>query len=102
MPQELGDFAVLVHGGWDRRRALAFNVLSGSTFLVGGLVAYTVSFTIDVAFLLPLAAGNFIYIAAADLVPATRRDRGQAAALLSLGSFVLGLALLYALAAGRT
>ncbi|MHB1224687.1 MAG: ZIP family metal transporter [Gemmatimonadaceae bacterium] len=43
VPQELGDFAVLVHGGWSPRRALLFNLLSTSTFLVGGLVAYALS-----------------------------------------------------------
>ena len=43
IPQELGDFAVLIHGGWSRRRALLFNLLSGLTFLLGGLVAYGVS-----------------------------------------------------------
>ncbi|MCC7108646.1 MAG: hypothetical protein IT382_05120 [Deltaproteobacteria bacterium] len=39
VPQELGDFAVLIHGGWKKRSALLFNLLSGSMFLVGGLVA---------------------------------------------------------------
>jgi zinc and cadmium transporter len=39
VPQELGDFGVLVHGGWSRRRALVFNVLSASTFLLGGVLA---------------------------------------------------------------
>src|SRR5690606_2700050 len=60
IPQELGDFAVLVHGGWERGRALLFNVLSALTFLVGGLVAYGASFRLDVSFLVPFAAGNFI------------------------------------------
>jgi zinc and cadmium transporter len=69
VPQELGDFGILVHSGWKTRSALAYNVASALTFLVGGLVAYALSDTVDVAFLLPFAAGNFIYIAAADLVP---------------------------------
>jgi zinc and cadmium transporter len=69
VPQELGDFGILVHSGWKPRSALAYNVASALTFLVGGLVAYAVSGALDVAFLLPFAAGNFVYIAAADLVP---------------------------------
>jgi zinc and cadmium transporter len=69
LPQELGDFAVLTHGGWKPKRALAFNFLSASTFLMGGLLAYAVSNEIDVAFLVPMAAGNFLYIGAADLIP---------------------------------
>jgi zinc and cadmium transporter len=41
--QELGDFSILVNSGWDRRRALLFNVASGSSVLVGGLIAYSPS-----------------------------------------------------------
>jgi zinc and cadmium transporter len=69
VPQELGDFGILVHSGWNRRSALLFNFLSALSFLVGGVVAYALSGTINVAFLVPFAAGNFIYIAAADLLP---------------------------------
>jgi zinc and cadmium transporter len=69
VPQELGDFGILVHSGWKTRAALAYNTASALTFLVGGLVAYALSDSLDVAFLLPFAAGNFVYIAAADLVP---------------------------------
>jgi zinc and cadmium transporter len=69
VPQELGDFGILVHSGWSRRAALGYNVASGLSFLVGGLVAYALSGGVDVAFLIPFAAGNFVYIAAADLVP---------------------------------
>jgi zinc and cadmium transporter len=69
VPQELGDFGILVHSGWKTRAALAYNLASALTFLVGGLVAFALSDSLDVAFLLPFAAGNFVYIAAADLVP---------------------------------
>jgi zinc transporter ZupT len=65
VPQELGDFGILIHGGWKKSRALLYNFISALTFLLGGLVAYGASFTFDVTFLLPFAAGNFIYIAAA-------------------------------------
>lgn len=69
IPQELGDFGILVHSGWSRGRALAFNLASAATVLVGALAAYFLADRIDVAFLLPFAAGNFLYIALADLVP---------------------------------
>lgn len=69
IPQELGDFGVLIHGGWEKRKALLFNVLSALTFLLGGLLTYALSLSIDVAFLIPFAAGNFIYIGASDLIP---------------------------------
>jgi hypothetical protein len=64
-----------VHGGWERRQALLFNLLSALTFLVGGLLAYGASLSLDVSFLLPFAAGNFIYIAASDLIPEVKEDR---------------------------
>jgi zinc and cadmium transporter len=73
VPQEFGDLGVLLHGGWSKRKALLFNFLSGLRFLLGGLLTYAASARIDVAFLIPFAAGNFIYIGAADLVPEINR-----------------------------
>jgi zinc and cadmium transporter len=100
VPQELGDFAVLVHGGWGRGRALLFNALSAVTFLVGGLVAYTASFTVNVSFLLPFAAGNFIYIAASDLVPEVKHARGPRDNAVHFVALVAGVLLLLALRVG--
>lgn len=94
VPQELGDFGILIHGGWDKRRALTYNFLSALTFLVGGLVAYGASFAFDVTFLVPLAAGNFIYIAAADLIPEIKREDTLKLNVLHFLSFLVGLALL--------
>ncbi|HEX5019014.1 MAG TPA: ZIP family metal transporter [Candidatus Binatia bacterium] len=74
VPQELGDFGILIHGGWKIGKALLYNFLSALTFLAGGLVAYGASFSFDVTFLLPFAAGNFIYIAATDLIPEIKHE----------------------------
>jgi zinc and cadmium transporter len=98
VPQELGDFGILVHSGWRRRPALVYNFLSGLTFLIGALVALAVSGAVDVALLLPFAAGNFAYIAASDLIPQLRatglgRQLEYFAALLG-GLVVLWLAAL--------
>ncbi len=95
VPQELGDFGVLVHGGWSKRRALLFNVLSGLTFLLGGLSAYGLSFQMDVSWLIPFAAGNFLYIGASDLVPEVNKHDDHKANAVHLLAFVLGVALLY-------
>lgn len=69
IPQELGDFGILVHSGWKPRSALAYNVASAVTFLVGALVVLPISGAFEVAYLVAFAAGNFLYIAAADLIP---------------------------------
>jgi zinc and cadmium transporter len=100
VPQELGDFGVLVHGGWKKRTALLFNVLSGATFLVGGLVAYAASQKLDVRWLVPLAAGNFLYIGASDLVPEVNKAHSFRANLLHFAVFAAGLLLLWLIAAG--
>jgi len=95
VPQELGDFGVLIHGGWSRGRALLFNLLSGSTFLLGGLVAYAASQALDVDFLVPFAAGNFLYIGASDLVPEVNKQHDVASGVVHFGAFAAGLALLW-------
>jgi zinc and cadmium transporter len=94
VPQELGDFGILIHAGWSKTRALLFNFASALTFLVGGWVAYALSGAIEVAWLLPFAAGNFLYIAAADLIPElTDYPEARRKAELT-GMLVLGLAIL--------
>jgi zinc and cadmium transporter len=95
VPQELGDFGVLIHSGWERRSALLYNLLSGLTFLVGGLVAYAASASIDVTLLVPFAAGNFIYIGASDLVPEVKGHGEARVNLVHFVSFVAGVALLF-------
>lgn len=97
VPQELGDFAVLVHGGWPKRRALLFNVLSALTFLGGSLIAWAASFTFDVLLLLPFAAGNFLYIAASDLIPEVKTDHGLRGNAINFTAMIGGILLLYAL-----
>lgn len=97
VPQELGDFGVLIHGGWKKGQALLFNLLSGLTFLLGSLVAYAASATIDVKALVPFAAGNFIYIGASDLVPEVNKHHSVSVNLVNFSSFAAGLALLWAI-----
>jgi zinc and cadmium transporter len=96
VPQELGDFGILIHGGWKKGPALLYNFLSALTFLVGGIAAYGASFNFDVTFLLPFAAGNFIYIAAADLIPEIKHEESAILNVIHFSSFLLGLAVLLA------
>ncbi|MFI2809954.1 MULTISPECIES: ZIP family metal transporter [Microbulbifer] len=98
VPQELGDFGVLVHGGWSRRRALAWNFISGLTFPLGALLAYLLSRHFDLGTLVLFGAGSFIYISASDLIPEIKHRGGAGAAAVHFGFFALGLLLMFALA----
>ena len=71
IPQELGDFAVLLHSGFSRGKALLYNMLTSLTTVIGGVVAFY-SLTLAnriVPYVLAVAASSFIYIAVADLIP---------------------------------
>lgn len=94
LPQELGDFGILIQGGWSVKGALAWNFASALTFLAGGLVAYGISQSVDVSFLVPFAAGNFIYIAAADLIPEVREHEDWQVNVLHLTALLTGTGLM--------
>jgi len=98
IPQELGDFGILVHSGWTVRHALIYNVASALTFPVGGLLAYSFAGRVDVAVLVPFAAGNFIYIALADLLPEITTSPNPQRKIVHTLSFASGLVLLWAIA----
>jgi zinc and cadmium transporter len=91
LPQELGDFAILVRGGWRRGPALIANFASAAAILPGALLAYFLSGEFDTAPLLSFAAGNFLYIAASDLIPEVKHDRVLANNLLHFAAFVAGV-----------
>lgn len=97
IPQELGDFGILIHGGWKKNKALFFNFLSALTIVLGGLVAYFLSDKINIVYLLPFAAGNFIYIAASDLIPEIKHGTGIKNNLIHFSFFILGIVLLWAI-----
>jgi zinc and cadmium transporter len=71
IPQELGDFGVLLHAGYTPRRALLLNIASGATGVVGAVAAYLAASQVPAAlpYALAFAAGGFLYVAMADLIP---------------------------------
>jgi zinc and cadmium transporter len=99
IPQEIGDFGVLLYAGMTRRRALLLNLASALTAVLGVVIALTLSAYVGnlVSLLLPFAAGNFIYIAGSDLVPELQDEKRLSSSLIQLALMVLGLALLYLL-----
>lgn len=99
IPQELGDFGVLVYGGVAPRRAIGFNLLTGLTAFVGATVTVFLVDDVDnlLRFLLPIAAGNFIYIAGSDILPELVGETDPRRSTAQLGTFLIGLAVMYAL-----
>lgn len=100
VPQELGDFGVLVHSGWGPRRALFFNVVSALTFPLGALVAYWAAGALEITFLVPFAAGNFVYIGATDLIPQLTATEDWREKVVHTVALLLGLGLLLLTAMG--
>jgi len=92
VPQELGDFSVLIYGGLTKLRALFYNFLCALTAVLGALAGYllTSKVTDFSSVLLPFSAGGFIYIAASDLVPELHKQK-QKRANLSFLAFFIGI-----------
>jgi len=93
IPQELGDFGVLIYGGFTKTKALLFNLLSALTAVVGAIVGYFISSSAAnfSYFILPLTAGGFIYIASSDLIPELHKERDTKKSISAFLSFILGI-----------
>ena len=99
IPNELGNFTVLVYGGFSKLKALLFNFLSALFAIAGTLVGYYFADKIPgfSAILLPLAAGGFIYIASCDLIPELHKEEGGKRSALIMVTFTFGIFLMYLL-----
>jgi zinc and cadmium transporter len=92
IPQEMGDFAVLLHGGFKRKKALLMNFLTALSAIIGVVIVFLLGdFSWLKEFLIPFAAGGFIYIAGSDLIPELHRCEREKNILLQLFMFVLGI-----------
>src|SRR3989339_177727 len=100
IPQEIGDFGVLVYGGFSKYKALFFNLLSALTAVLGGVVGYYLSTAISglAPMLLPLTAGGFIYIAASDLIPELHKEKNNYKANMAFVLFMLGILFMWGMA----
>ena len=98
IPQELGDFGVLVYGGFGKGRALTFNFASAITEILGGIVGYFAYSILQasIVYLLPFAAGNFIYIAAADLIPEIKHQVSLRRSIIHFCVFLVGIGIMLA------
>jgi zinc and cadmium transporter len=94
IPQEMGDFGVLVYGGFSKKKAVMFNFLTALTAVLGVVIALALGTVLEgfVPLLIPFAAGNFIYIAGSDLIPELRKDTPEPKkSALQLASLMLGI-----------
>jgi zinc and cadmium transporter len=94
IPQEIGDFAILLHAGYSRRKALVLNVLSALASAAGAIGAF-LAFDIvprTLPYFLVLAASSFLYVAMADLIPGLHRGRTDASSLRQIILIALGIA----------
>lgn len=99
IPQELGDFGVLVYGGFSKSKALFFNLLSALTAVFGALLGYFLGSNVEsiIIYLLPFAAGGFLYIAASDLIPELHKEPDMKKSIFSFLFFLLGIIVMWAL-----
>jgi len=96
IPQELGDFAVLIHSGMSKGKALLFNFFSALTAFFGVLLVLVLAQSIAniEMILLPLAAGNFLYIAGSDLIPELHKDTRLKGAAIQLSMMIVGIGII--------
>ncbi len=103
LPQEIGDFAILLHSGFTKIKALVFNFLSGLIAIVGAiLVLWLGSQVKEIIWpLLALTAGGFIYIATVDLIPELHKETHLGKSLMQLAALLLGIGLMLLLVLGE-
>ncbi|MFH1444727.1 MAG: ZIP family metal transporter [Candidatus Peregrinibacteria bacterium] len=99
IPQEIGDFAILLFSGFTVRKAAIFNLLSALVAFLGVFAVFAASSSLPhfAGFLLPIAAGNFLYIAGADLMPELHKETRLSRALLQLIAILSGIGVMHLL-----
>jgi len=99
IPHEIGDFAALIHGGLDKKRAIFYNFVSGLTAVLGTLFALVLSqYVVGINnVLIPFAAANLIYIAGTNLIPELHKETQLKKSAIQIFTFLLGIAIMYGL-----
>lgn len=97
IPQEMGDFGVLLYAGFKKSRALFFNFLAALTTVVGGLTGWALAhFSTGIEkYLLPVAAGGFLYIAVSDLLPELRKSISLKKFFIDFVFLLCGVAIIF-------
>jgi zinc and cadmium transporter len=97
IPKKVGEFGVLVYGGFEKKKALKINFVTSLPIIIGVIVGFIISMTAEVVavILLPIAAGGFIYIGAADLLPEVRKEGDIRQSILVFEFFILGILIMW-------
>lgn len=93
LPQELGDFGLLIHGGFSRNKALFWNFVSSLAAVIGAVIGCFMAQYFDnlAYFLLPFTAGGFLYIAMSDLIPEIHKETKASKSILNFVLFTIGI-----------
>ncbi|MEO0098758.1 MAG: ZIP family metal transporter [candidate division WOR-3 bacterium] len=96
LPQEIGDFSLLLYGGFSKRKALTYNFLSACTALLGAFLGFFLFSQLNslLPYLLATAAGNFTYIATSDIIPELHKEENRKKSFVSFLFFLFGLSLI--------
>lgn len=97
IPQEISDFGVLLHAGFTKRKALFLNFVAACTAILGAVVTVFLGSVAEnlIKFILPFAAGGFIYLAGSDLIPELHRESSVRKSLIQLAAILTGILLMF-------
>lgn len=97
IPQEIGDFGVMLHGGMTRKKVLAYNLLIALPTPFAALLTYIFSSSLEKAIisLIAFAAGNFIYIAASDLIPEIHKETKRSKSIVQILLLFIGILVIW-------
>jgi zinc and cadmium transporter len=100
VPQEIGDFSVLLYGGFKKSKAIFYNLMAALTAFVGALIMLIIGEQLSYlpVFLVPFAAGGFIYIAGTDLIPELKKETKLGVSVVQMISLILGICVMISLA----
>jgi zinc and cadmium transporter len=99
VPQEIGDFGVLIHGGFKKKKALFLNFVTALVAVVGTIVSLLIGSYVEnlTNFILPFAVGSFLYIASSDLIPELHKETNPKKSFVQLIMLVAGTAVMFSL-----
>jgi zinc and cadmium transporter len=97
IPQEIGDFGILIHGGFKRKKALTLNFATALTAIAGTIISLLIGSYVEnlTNILLPFAIGSFIYIASSDLIPELHKETNPAKSFMQLIMLLTGIGIMY-------